>query len=132
MNNIVKRQVKNIKKINNLLDQGYSIQKACDEIGICKVTYYNITNKYGKNLEDLNRKLYPSKKHYSEKSNYKSARKTDRSNRRYESEDSESDVELFKSDGTPLKSSIKRKPAELCDNDEVDEQLQHFFRKAGI
>lgn len=121
MNNATKRQIKNLEKINELLDEGYSIRKACKKIGICMQTYYNIVNKYGKNLEDLDRKLNSHK------------------NLKDDFAPKENDVELFKSDGTPLKEKsvkkylpkdpLKRKPVDQCTKKDIDDELGYFFNK---
>lgn len=46
MNKAEVRQIKNLRKMDKLLENGFSIRDACDELGICVQTYYNIKNKY--------------------------------------------------------------------------------------
>lgn len=101
MNNVVKRQIKNVKEINNLMFNGYSLNRACEKAGVCKQTYYNITNKYGKNLEYLKSRINESTERRSRSSS---------NNELYDDsydDNSYDDIELLRSDGTPLKKDKK-------------------------
>jgi predicted DNA-binding protein YlxM (UPF0122 family) len=112
MNNVVKRQVKYLKEINKLMERGYSLNRSCEKAGVCKQTYYNIANKYGKNLEDLDRKLNKSKRRshrsHDRSSEYstveKSSETTENSSGKASGEKSlySDDIQLLKTDGTPL------------------------------
>lgn len=152
MNLVEIRQKKNLEKVNFFLDQGFSITKSCQKACISRRNYYNMIGK--KSNKKSNKKINKTSNKKSVSFSSETSRdiflKRDESTKMKKHDlTKNTEIELCKSDGTPLKTNLpssniftrskknkdihrrppKEKPVEKYSKQEIDDELEYFFSK---